>query len=65
MEFTMFTNMRSLCALALLSFITLGYAVPGPEALTGNTTLHDATMCKDESGKYFVFCMPIDDSSMQ
>ncbi|KAF7768127.1 CAZyme family GH43 [Agaricus bisporus var. burnettii] len=47
--------MRSLFALALLSFASLGYAVVGPGVVTGNTAVHDPTMCKDNSGKYFVF----------
>lgn len=48
--------MRWLSALASLSFATLGYAVVGPGIVTGNTAVHDPTMCKDSSGKYFVFC---------
>lgn len=38
---------------------TSGYATAGPDALVGNTTLHDSTMCKDDTGKYFVFCASI------
>ncbi|PPQ79651.1 hypothetical protein CVT24_010247 [Panaeolus cyanescens] len=30
-------------------------AAPAPEKVTGNTTLHDPTMCKDDSGTYFLF----------
>jgi len=30
----------------------------GPGVVTGNTAVHDPTMCKDASGKYFVFCEP-------
>lgn len=48
--------MRWLSALALLSFATFGYAVVGPGVVTGNTAVHDPTMCKDNSGKWFVFC---------
>ena len=51
--------MRWLSALASLSFATFGYAVVGPGAVTGNTAVHDPTMCKDNSGKYFVFCKPL------
>lgn len=51
--------MRSLFALALLSFASLGYAVVGPGVVTGNTAVHDPTMCKDNSGKYFVFCASV------
>ncbi|KAF9454809.1 glycoside hydrolase family 43 protein [Macrolepiota fuliginosa MF-IS2] len=47
--------MRWLSALALFSFATLGHAVVGPGVVTGNTAVHDPTMCKDNSGKYFVF----------
>lgn len=47
--------MRWLSALASLSFATFGYAVVGPGVVTGNTAVHDPTMCKDNSGKYFVF----------
>lgn len=47
--------MRWLSALALLSFATFGHAVVGPGVVTGNTAVHDPTMCKDSSGKYFVF----------
>jgi arabinan endo-1,5-alpha-L-arabinosidase len=51
--------MRSLSVLALLFFATLGHAVVGPGVVTGNTAVHDPTMCKDNSGKYFVFCASI------
>lgn len=51
--------MRWLSALASLSFATFGYAVVGPGVVTGNTAVHDPTMCKDNSGKYFVFCKPL------
>ncbi|XP_006462652.1 hypothetical protein AGABI2DRAFT_119499 [Agaricus bisporus var. bisporus H97] len=47
--------MLSLATLTLLTFATLSYAIAGPDALTGNTTLHDPSMCRDDSGKYFVF----------
>jgi arabinan endo-1,5-alpha-L-arabinosidase len=48
--------MHWLSALTLLSFATAGHAVVGPGVVTGNTAVHDPTMCKDNSGKYFVFC---------
>lgn len=28
---------------------------PNPEAVSGNTAIHDPTMCKDASGKYWLF----------
>ncbi|KAF9485856.1 glycoside hydrolase family 43 protein [Pholiota conissans] len=42
----------SLFSLALAG---LSQAVVGPGTVTGNTAVHDPTMCKDSSGTYFVF----------
>lgn len=35
---------------------TFARAVVGPGVVTGDTAVHDPTMCKDNSGTYFVFC---------
>lgn len=40
----------------LLLFVALCAAQVGPGTVTGNTAVHDPTMCKDSSGTYFVFC---------
>ncbi|KAF8887174.1 arabinanase [Infundibulicybe gibba] len=40
---------------ALSSFAVGALAVVGPGTVTGNTAVHDPTMCKDSTGKYFVF----------
>lgn len=48
--------MYFLSALSTLTLATLAYAQVGPGYVTGNTAVHDPTMCKDNSGKYFVFC---------
>lgn len=42
--------------LTTLALATLARAVVGPGTVTGNTAVHDPTMCKDNTGKYFVFC---------
>ncbi|KAI0691978.1 glycoside hydrolase family 43 protein [Cytidiella melzeri] len=42
-------------AFALLATITSAWAYPGPGVVTGNTAVHDPTLCKDASGTYFVF----------
>ncbi|KAF9463022.1 glycoside hydrolase family 43 protein [Collybia nuda] len=42
-------------ALSILASATIAYAVVGPGRVTGNTAVHDPTMCKDNTGKYFVF----------
>ncbi|KAG5721688.1 Arabinan endo-1,5-alpha-L-arabinosidase [Termitomyces sp. T112] len=34
---------------------TLSRAVVGPGVVTGDTAVHDPTMCKDDTGMYFVF----------
>lgn len=39
-----------------LVLATLAQAVVGPARVTGNTAVHDPTICKDKNGKYFVFC---------
>ncbi|KAK7048088.1 Arabinan endo-1,5-alpha-L-arabinosidase [Favolaschia claudopus] len=39
----------------LLAFATLCRAVVGPGKVTGNTAVHDPTMCKSADGTYFVF----------
>lgn len=44
---------------SILSVLALGLlarAYPNPGTVTGNTASHDPSMCKDSSGKYFVFC---------
>ncbi|KAF8149535.1 secreted arabinase [Crassisporium funariophilum] len=38
----------------VLAFASLCNAV-GPGVVTGNTAVHDPTMCKDKNGKYFIF----------
>lgn len=42
---------------SLLSLACLAHAVVGPGTVTGNTAVADPTICKDNSGTYFVFCM--------
>ncbi|PBK74664.1 glycoside hydrolase family 43 protein [Armillaria solidipes] len=44
-----------LLAPLLLWFLGITRAQVGPGVVTGNTAVHDPTMCKDSSGKYFVF----------
>lgn len=48
-------KMRFLSVLSTLALVGLSRAV-GPGVVTGNTAVHDPTMCKDSAGKYFVFC---------
>jgi arabinan endo-1,5-alpha-L-arabinosidase len=48
--------MRVLPAFLTLTFAALARAVVGPAPVTGNTAVHDPTMCKDSSGKYWIFC---------
>lgn len=31
---------------------------PNPGRVTGNTAVHDPTICRDSAGTYFVFCTP-------
>ncbi|KAF9568809.1 glycoside hydrolase family 43 protein [Agrocybe pediades] len=38
-----------------IALATVGHAVVGPGVVTGNTAVHDPTMCKDNSGTYYVF----------
>jgi hypothetical protein len=40
----------------VLALATLARAVVGPGKVTGNTAVHDPSMCKSASGQYFVFC---------
>lgn len=47
--------MHFLKALSILGFVALCRAVVGPGVVTGDTRAHDPTMCKDNSGTYFVF----------
>ncbi|KAI5117914.1 hypothetical protein M0805_003606 [Coniferiporia weirii] len=42
-------------SLAILALVGLSFAYPNPEAVTGNTDLHDPTLCKDDSGTYFLY----------
>ncbi|SJL07324.1 related to arabinan endo-1,5-alpha-L-arabinosidase A precursor [Armillaria ostoyae] len=44
-----------LLAPLLLWFLGITRAQVGPGVVTGNTAVHDPTICKDSSGKYFVF----------
>ena len=46
-----------LSTFVLLALSGLASAVVGPGTVTGDTAVHDPTMCKDNSGKYWVFCM--------
>lgn len=48
--------MRYLSILTTFALAGVARAVVGPGVVTGNTAVHDPTMCKDNSGKYFVFC---------
>ncbi|KAJ7982789.1 glycoside hydrolase family 43 protein [Mycena polygramma] len=48
--------MMHLLSLApVLALATLCRAVVGPGKVTGNTAVHDPSMCKSASGQYFVF----------
>ncbi|KAH8115650.1 glycoside hydrolase family 43 protein [Phellopilus nigrolimitatus] len=42
-------------SLGLLALASSCYAYPNPDTVTGNTTLHDPSVCKDNSGTYFLF----------
>ena len=44
-----------LSPLVVLLLAGVSSAVVGPGVVTGDTSVHDPTMCKDNSGKYFVF----------
>jgi arabinan endo-1,5-alpha-L-arabinosidase len=50
------TDMRLFSFLFAISLAVLTQAQVGPGVVTGNTAVHDPTMCKDASGRYFVFC---------
>ncbi|THU79896.1 arabinanase [Dendrothele bispora CBS 962.96] len=41
--------------LVLLTVVSVVFAQPGPGTVTGNTMVHDPTMCKDEAGTYYLF----------
>ncbi|KAH8795933.1 glycoside hydrolase family 43 protein [Flagelloscypha sp. PMI_526] len=48
--------MRFISGLAILaSFTSTALAVVGPGVVTGDTSVHDPTMCKDSAGKYWIF----------
>lgn len=47
--------MYRLSSLVLLALSGLSSAYVGPGVVTGDTSVHDPTICKDDSGKYFVF----------
>ncbi|KAL0577123.1 hypothetical protein V5O48_004876 [Marasmius crinis-equi] len=47
--------MRLLLATVTLALSAVVSAVPGPGVVTGDTAVHDPTMCKDKNGKYWVF----------
>lgn len=47
-------EMRFLPILVTVALTSVARAV-GPGVVTGNTAVHDPTMCKDKNGKYFVF----------
>ncbi|KAJ3878990.1 arabinanase [Lentinula edodes] len=46
---------RSLFLLSLSALSSVVKAVVGPGVVTGNTAVHDPTMCKDDKGTYYVF----------
>ncbi|KAJ3484670.1 hypothetical protein NLI96_g5471 [Meripilus lineatus] len=47
--------MTPLLCFVWFSLFYLVQAVPGPIPLTGNTAVHDPTVCKDSTGKYWAF----------
>ncbi|KAF5341510.1 hypothetical protein D9758_012580 [Tetrapyrgos nigripes] len=47
--------MRLFSLLSAITLAVLARAQVGPGVVTGNTAVHDPTMCKDSTGKYFVF----------
>ncbi|KAL5508659.1 hypothetical protein ACEPAH_6278 [Sanghuangporus vaninii] len=47
--------MRCLLSLLLLATAGVSLAQVGPGVVTGDTSVHDPTICKDASGKYFIF----------
>ena len=42
--------------IAALAFSSLVWAYPNPGTVTGNIDVADPTLCKDDSGTYFLFC---------
>ena len=42
--------------IAVLAFSSLAWAYPNPGTVTGNIDVADPTLCKDDSGTYFLFC---------
>ncbi|KAJ3926853.1 MAG: glycosyl hydrolase [Lentinula lateritia] len=46
---------RSLFLLSLSALSSVVKAVVGPGVVTGNTAVHDPTMCKHDKGTYYVF----------
>ncbi|KAI5117913.1 hypothetical protein M0805_003605 [Coniferiporia weirii] len=42
-------------SLAILALVGSGYAYPNPGVVTGDTEVHDPTLCKDSSGTYFLY----------
>ncbi|TFK40675.1 glycoside hydrolase family 43 protein [Crucibulum laeve] len=47
--------MRWISIASILALAATASAVVGPGVVTGNTAVHDPTICKDNSGKYFIF----------
>jgi arabinan endo-1,5-alpha-L-arabinosidase len=47
--------MRFFAALSALCSLATALAYVGPGAVTGSTDVHDPTICKDSSNKYFLF----------
>ncbi|KAH0586150.1 hypothetical protein H2248_007415 [Termitomyces sp. 'cryptogamus'] len=47
--------MHFLSFMSPLLFAVVGRAVVGPGVVTGDISVHDPTMCKDDSGTYFIF----------
>ncbi|CUA73952.1 arabinan endo-1,5-alpha-L-arabinosidase [Rhizoctonia solani] len=45
----------STIVLSALSFVSTVLAYPGPGYVTGSLDVHDPSMCRDSSGKYFLF----------
>lgn len=49
------SNMRLLSLVGLLTAPLAALAVVGPGTVYGSTNVHDPTICKDSSGKYWLF----------
>ncbi|THH05932.1 hypothetical protein EW145_g4443 [Phellinidium pouzarii] len=47
--------MHWLSLLATLTFASFSLAYPNPTVVSGDTKLHDPTLCKDDSGIYFLY----------